>query len=160
MSVTPAKGDQNDVGSLLREHLVDFPEIMRDIVAATDPTAILQTPLYDLAPLNKWFNGNVVLLGDAAHASTPYLGQGAAQAMEDAHVLATMLAQYPVGDALDRFQQNRAKKANMVVQLSRTMGHLSHIRNLILRAVRNIALLSTPAFVTRRQMNQLFTVSG
>jgi 2-polyprenyl-6-methoxyphenol hydroxylase-like FAD-dependent oxidoreductase len=160
MSIAPAKDDQNDVSSLLRQRLVDFPKIMRDMVAATDPTTILRTVLYDLAPLSKWFKDNVVLLGDAAHASTPYLGQGAAQAMEDAHTLATVLAHYPVKDALGRFQQSRVKKAHMVVQLSRTMGHLSHIRNPILRTVRNIALRSTPGFVTRRQMNQLFTVSG
>jgi 2-polyprenyl-6-methoxyphenol hydroxylase-like FAD-dependent oxidoreductase len=160
VSVAATKEEQHDVGALLRRRLTGFPGVMKEIVAATDPATIVRTALYDLAPLNKWFKNNVVLLGDAAHASTPYLGQGAAQAMEDAHVLATVLAHLSAEDALGLFQQKRAKKAHMVVQLSRMMGHLSHMRNPVLRAARNIALRSTPAFVTQRQMNQLFALSN
>ena len=49
--------------------------------------------LYDRDPLEHWSNGRATLLGDSAHAMLPYLGQGAAMAIEDGVVLAAMIAQ-------------------------------------------------------------------
>jgi salicylate hydroxylase len=51
-----------------------------------------QWALHDLVPLSRWTDGRVTLLGDSAHASTPYNGNGAAQAIEDAYVLGALLA--------------------------------------------------------------------
>ena len=50
--------------------------------------------LYDRDPLQEWSRGRVTLLGDSAHAMLPYLAQGAAQSIEDACVLAAVLAQH------------------------------------------------------------------
>jgi salicylate hydroxylase len=48
--------------------------------------------MFDLLPLSNWTNGSTTLLGDSAHASVPYNGAGAGQAIEDAYVLGTLLA--------------------------------------------------------------------
>jgi salicylate hydroxylase len=48
--------------------------------------------MFDLEPLERWTAGRVTLLGDAAHASVPYNGAGAGQAIEDAYVLGALLA--------------------------------------------------------------------
>lgn len=65
-----------------------------DLIAATPAKAIHRTPIRDLcAPLNSFVSGRIVLLGDAAHAMTPNLGQGGGQALEDAAALAALLHQ-------------------------------------------------------------------
>jgi 2-polyprenyl-6-methoxyphenol hydroxylase-like FAD-dependent oxidoreductase len=62
------------------------------VLAATDPADLLQHRVFDLAPaLASYVSGNAVLLGDAAHAMTPMLGQGACQAVVDGVALARAL---------------------------------------------------------------------
>lgn len=51
------------------------------MIEATDESDILRNAVYYLEPLPRWSAGRVVLLGDAAHATTPGVGQGAAQAI-------------------------------------------------------------------------------
>lgn len=57
-------------------------------MGADGVSSILQNDIVDRPPLRGWGHGGVTLLGDATHASTPNLGQGACQALEDAVVLA------------------------------------------------------------------------
>ena len=61
------------------------------VIDAAPADAILRNDVYYLQPLPRWSRDRVVLLGDAAHATTPGIGQGAAQAIEDAVVLADRL---------------------------------------------------------------------
>lgn len=68
-----------------------FPAPVGELVSATAPGAIIRTDLSDVPSLANWHQGRVVLLGDAAHATTPNLGQGAAQAVEDSCFLAQTL---------------------------------------------------------------------
>ena len=68
-----------------------FPGVVATVVEDTDPEDLIVTPLADLPALPRWSRGSVALLGDAAHAMTPNLGQGGAQAIEDALVLSRIL---------------------------------------------------------------------
>jgi 2-polyprenyl-6-methoxyphenol hydroxylase-like FAD-dependent oxidoreductase len=72
-----------------------FPRPVPDILEGTPTAAIFRTDLWDLPALSNWGRGRVILLGDAAHAATPNLGQGGAQALEDAWTLARILADVP-----------------------------------------------------------------
>jgi 2-polyprenyl-6-methoxyphenol hydroxylase-like FAD-dependent oxidoreductase len=74
--------------SALRAAYADFPAPVPAIIDHTPASEIIRVDLHDLPPFSGWHRGRVVLVGDAAHAMTPNLGQGAAQAIEDAHALA------------------------------------------------------------------------
>lgn len=62
-----------------------------NIISATTKEQIIVSDIIDLKPIDKWQDENVCLIGDAAHATTPNLGQGACQAIEDAYVLGKLL---------------------------------------------------------------------
>ncbi len=85
--------------------------------------------LYDREPLPKWTKGRATIMGDAAHAMLPYLGQGACQAMEDGVVLASALDAMPddVSGALKLYERVRLPRANRVVISARERGVDNHL---------------------------------
>lgn len=90
--------------------------------------------------LSAWSSGSVLLIGDAAHATTPNMAQGAAMAVEDALVLADVLAtSASITGALREYEQRRRPRVERVQQQSlardRTRGMMPVARDLALRAV-------------------------
>lgn len=86
--------------------------------------------LYDRSPLQRWTEGHVTLLGDAAHAMLPFFAQGAAQAVEDAVVLAGCLrgaSRDTAAAALRRYEVMRRPRANQVQQMSRGRELRNHL---------------------------------
>jgi 2-polyprenyl-6-methoxyphenol hydroxylase-like FAD-dependent oxidoreductase len=148
----------------LAARLADFAAPIRALVAETEPHRILRTDLYDLAPLPTWHDGRIVLIGDAAHASTPNLGQGGAQAIEDAWVLADRLAgasdgsAHEIERAVHAYEHVRVPKADFVVRQSRRIGVAAHLANPIGRELRNALMRLTPATAVRRQIDRIYTV--
>ena len=95
--------------------------------AATDTR---RWALFDREPLTTWTQGRVTLLGDAAHAMLPFFAQGAAQAFEDAAVLAKCLAETSAEDAavaLQRYEARRRPRASQVQTLSRGRELRNHL---------------------------------
>jgi salicylate hydroxylase len=106
--------------------------------------------LFDLAPLRRWGDGPVTLLGDAAHPMLPFLAQGAAMAIEDAAVLAASLAVRPDDAAagLRHYESARRDRTAKVQRAARRNGSIYHLgaaeallRNLFLRAAGGNVLL-------------------
>ena len=96
------------------------------LLAATPPEAVLCHDIFDLDPLPGYAHGRVALLGDAAHAMTPFAAQGAGQALEDAIVLAAQLAGCgPVPDALAGYDRARRPRTQRVARLARTDPRIS-----------------------------------
>ncbi|HEY9229982.1 MAG TPA: FAD-dependent monooxygenase [Gemmatimonadaceae bacterium] len=146
-----------DVDAYLEKLFQYFPAPVRHILDATLPADILRTDMYDVQPFNGWSRGRIVLLGDAAHATTPNLGQGAAQAIEDSLVLAEQIDNNARIDvALQSYEAIRQRKTRLIVERSRTLGRVAHVANPIGRAFRNLALKITPASVARRQLDQMY----
>jgi salicylate hydroxylase len=85
--------------------------------------------LYDRDPIPQWTRGRVTLLGDAAHAMLPYLGQGACQALEDGAVLATALSAESADPVrgLARYERTRRPRASSVVLTARERGLSNHL---------------------------------
>lgn len=138
-----------------------FPSPVADVVAATPASARIRTPLSDLPPLSAWSRGPVVLLGDAAHAMTPNLGQGGAQAIEDAWVLARELdrGEASITEALRAFEDCRRKKADLLVRTSRWTGAVAHLRSRWARGVRDFLLRRMPDWMEDRQVRALYDVA-
>jgi len=90
-------------------------------------TDTFQWGLFDRAPLSTWVHGRLALLGDAAHAMLPHLGQGGNQTIEDGFALAAALegaGPEDVASALQTYETLRYQRATAVQQTSREAGHL------------------------------------
>jgi len=86
--------------------------------------------MYDRDPLERWTRGRVTVLGDAAHAMLPFFAQGAAQAIEDAFVLAECLRGASAGEAparLRRYEEIRRPRATQVQLMSRGREVKNHL---------------------------------
>ncbi len=97
---------------------------------ARSATETRRWAIYDRDPLERWTNGRVALLGDAAHAMLPFFAQGAAQAIEDAYVLAECLREASSADApkaLERYEQIRKPRATQVQLMSRGREVKNHL---------------------------------
>ena len=124
----PAGGLQHkDERPYLLKVFQDFAPEVRTIIQSTAPEAILHTDIWDLKRLDSWHQGPVCLIGDAAHATTPNLGQGGAQGIEDAWYMANLLkrATDPAA-AFAQFEARRRKKVDSIVNVSWRMGQLAH----------------------------------
>ncbi|TXK46463.1 monooxygenase [Pontibacter qinzhouensis] len=144
----------------LAEHFHNLPPAVPAILAATKPGQLIWGDIADLKPLKQFVYGRIVLLGDAAHATTPNMGQGACQAIEDAVVLGQCLQQeQDVAVALEKnYQKRRVARTAKVIRLSRLLGEVSQWENPLLYRSRNALFRLTPKAMTQRQMEWLYEV--
>jgi 2-polyprenyl-6-methoxyphenol hydroxylase-like FAD-dependent oxidoreductase len=90
-----------------------------DIILATPEGSVMKTPVRDRPPARTWSQGLVTLVGDAAHPSTPDLGQGACQALEDAVALGSAVSRgRGLGPAFEEYQRARLDRTARVTNLS------------------------------------------
>ena len=109
-----------------------------EIVAWTPDDAVLQNDIVDRPPLRWWGRDHVTLLGDAAHASTPNLGQGACQALEDAVVLAHCLSEMQsVEAALRKYERMRIPRTTAIVRNSWQTGKALQLDSPAIELFRN-----------------------
>lgn len=130
-------------------------EPIRQVLTATDPTAVLRHDVYDLRPHpTRYVHGRLVLLGDAAHAMTPNLGQGACQALEDAATLGALLGPgVDLQAALGHYDALRRRRARLIARRSRHLGGIGQLRGRISTTARNLLIGATPAIVTDRGLD-------
>lgn len=108
--------------SELLGHFEGWDRTVREIIAATPEHLLYKWALHAREPLPCWVAGRVTLLGDAAHAMLPFMGQGAGTAIEDGMVLARALTAYPADEALRRYEAARRERTTMVQTQSRLLG--------------------------------------
>ena len=158
--MTPPGGSPNaSGGEWKREAVAQFANwypTVPAVIDATDESAFVRQDIYDLKPVQSWGEGRVTLLGDAAHATTPTLGQGGCMAIEDAVVLARSLTQYDdVPAALQQYAAQRRSRANGIVRSARRQGFLYHGANPIVGAVRDVFLGTAPVPIAMRVVDGL-----
>ncbi len=105
----------------LTSHFAGWPKSVQLLIQSLDPTASNRLEISDIDPPERLVKGRIAILGDAAHATTPTLGQGGCQAMEDALVLSQFLmtTNISVADALKRYEQARKLRTSQLVLKAR-----------------------------------------
>jgi len=145
----------------LKRDLQSFTGPIRQVITKIKPETLIYSDLYDFKPIENWSQGRVVLLGDAAHAMTPNLGQGASQAIEDAYILADELSihanDYPT--AFSSYQAKRRPKAVKVVDTSYKFGQLSNIGGTIGWPLKLAMMRMTPSRLAIKQFNFLYDIN-
>lgn len=141
----------------LAEMFVRFTEPVSSILKVTPQERLLLNGCFDRNPVKKWGSGRVTLLGDAAHPTTPNLGQGACQAIEDGWFLARALATgVKVDGALRAYERLRASRTAWIVRQSRRFGDIGQWASPAAVALRTVMMRLTPSSVYRTQYDRLF----
>lgn len=131
--------------------------------AVTAETRLIYGDLEEIR-LPHWVRGRVVLLGDAAHAMTPNLGQGAAMAMEDSMALAEAIAGVAegtsdfgaaLGNAFDRWYRRRRPRAEGIQNTSWRQGKIAQSANPVACGLRDLAVRLTPDRVAIQGVKRL-----
>ena len=130
------------------------------ILQATKPNELIWNDIVDLKPITKYAHNQILLLGDAAHATTPNMGQGACQAIEDAAVLLACMQKNSdnIAQAFALFEQKRLKRTLTVVNNSWSLGKLAQIENPTLIAIRNFLLRLVPQSFNEKQFDFIYNV--
>ncbi|MFB9463776.1 FAD-dependent monooxygenase [Streptomyces cinereospinus] len=145
-------GAASEYAELLRR-FGSWPDPVPALLAAVPEDAVLRHDLYDLPALPSFVRGRVALLGDAAHAMTPNLGQGACQALEDAVTLAHCLDGTPdTAAALGLYDRLRRPRTQAVVRRSARLGTVGQLAWPPAVLLRDTAARLTPAWATLRSM--------
>lgn len=148
-----------DVPAERQNYLLDkfrgWPHGIVDFIAATPAASILRNDLVDRAPLPSWSRGRVTLLGDAAHPTTPNLGQGACMAIEDAPVLADALASTSCpATAFRVYETRRLTRTTSVTKASWNFGRLARWQHPAAVWLRETLFRSAPAFLLERSLRE------
>jgi 2-polyprenyl-6-methoxyphenol hydroxylase-like FAD-dependent oxidoreductase len=134
----------------------NWPDPVPALLAAVAPEAVLRHDLFDLPPLPSFVHGTTVLLGDAAHAMTPSLGQGGCQALEDAVALADCLAEAATETGtragLARYDALRRPRTQAIVARSARLNMIGQIAFPPAAAARDVLARLVPGEVVLRAM--------
>ena len=135
-----------------------------ELIHNTEPESISFLPIDELAAdLSSYRYGRGVLLGDAAHAMTPNLGQGGGQAMEDAATLAVLLSPIAavtnpgvrtIDSILSSYDKARRPRTQTLARRSRRLGTVAHVRGRSRTAIRDLILQTTPPSALRAQLKR------
>ncbi|MBV7532360.1 FAD-dependent monooxygenase [Chitinophaga sp. sic0106] len=145
--------------AFMKKELAGFSERMQQIVAAIQPEMLLRADLYDFKPISTWYKDKVVLLGDACHATTPNLGQGASQAIEDALMLARCLKQETtIAAAFKKYQDSRIDRVKKVVGISWQLAQITNWKGILAISLRDRLVRMVPNSITQQQMEFLYSL--
>ncbi|MEO8978931.1 MAG: FAD-dependent monooxygenase [Polyangiaceae bacterium] len=144
-----------DSRAAVLQRFAHFSDPVLALVQATPSDRILRTDIQDRKPVRSWSLGRVALLGDAAHPTTPNLGQGGGMAIEDAVVLAHCLSSsVGVPDALAAYEARRVARTAAVVNASWQFGRLAQLDGRASCWLRDLALRATPRSVIERRLRE------
>ena len=143
----------------LQNHFKDFHAPIPTLLAHTQDKDLIWNDIIDLKPLERYVFNNILLIGDAAHATTPNMGQGACQAIEDAIVLADVLkSNADTKIALQQFEKRRLKRTHYITDTSWRVGKVAQIENRWGASLRNTAFRLLPRKVREKQFEKLYNV--
>lgn len=140
--------DKDRMAEIFRERLAEYGGPVAQVrdEHITDPKEVVYRPVESILVPPPWYRNRVVLIGDAAHTTSPHIGQGAAMAVEDAVVLAEELEKdVPVHEAFEAFMGRRYERCKYVIDVSTQIGKAEMDPSLDINAA---ALTAQSAVVT------------
>ena len=146
-----------DLAARFKHHHAPIPQILN----ATRNEQLIHNDIIDLEPVKKFAYGRVLLLGDAAHATTPNMGQGACQAIEDAAVLLDQWEKMPEvlpAEVFSHFETRRLKRTHSIVNRSWSLGKIAQWSNPLAITLRNGLFRRIPASLNERQLAEMYRV--
>ncbi len=150
-----AMADKMMLGSFKERFSVFEGEAPKALHHLKNETDFIHTTISEVRS-NTWVKGNVALLGDAAHAMTPNLGQGAGMSIEDAYVLADELEKATsLPDALLRYQARRIKRVRNIQQMAQRIGWIGQWHTPVAVNLRNSLLRALPESMSKKQLDEM-----
>ncbi|MBX3252775.1 MAG: FAD-dependent monooxygenase [Chitinophagaceae bacterium] len=141
----------------LKEWFREYPLETRTILSQTSEDILIWNDIIDLKPIPKYAFDNILLIGDAAHATTPNMGQGACQAIEDAAVLYDeLLKGGELSSVFLRFEKRRLKRTHFITNQSALIGKMAQATNPLMIKMRNAFFRSIPESIKDRQLKKLY----
>ena len=152
------KDNANTIMDDLLNLCAEFPPIVKQIILSTNGNGIIRNDLFDFKPLKKWTDGKTALIGDAAHATTPNLGQGACQAIEDAYVIAQQLSINENAElGFKLFEGKRIKKATYITNTSWQFAQITNTSGII-KSVLIGLLRMMPNTINDKQLDKIYSL--
>lgn len=152
------EGNVRDFGTAeLRRQFQSYPAPVRELLRLTKDEKLIKGPIVDIDPLSRFYANRVLLIGDAAHATTPNMGQGACMAIEDVAVLQDELQRAPDLDtAFQNFEKRRLDRTRYIIKNSRIAGKIAQSDNPVLNRIRNSLFRALPVSWTQFPLKRLY----
>lgn len=134
-----------------------YSPVVERLIRETYDDYFLHHDIYDIKPLKTFVYDRICLLGDAAHATTPNMGQGAGQSIEDAYEIMEAIKDSPtIAEAFKHYDARRVNKTKKVMQLSRQIGSAAQWDNPLLVGFRNAVFPLVPKSLLFWRLTFLF----
>lgn len=140
----------------LKQHFKDYPELVQQLLNISTDEKLIRGPVMDINPLPEFVFSKAILIGDAAHAATPNMGQGACMAVEDVAVLQDELIQNDFLQACKNFEKRRLNRTQYIIKNSRCAGKVAQLQHPILTGLRNLAFSILPDKITQFPVRRLY----
>ncbi len=161
-AVAKAPEGQKDLKSTVKLKLQllfkNFHPLVHELLEQTPQEKIIRNDISDLRRLKTWHQERVCLIGDAAHATTPNMGQGGGQGVEDAYYFSNILSRSnDYREAYSKFEKERRKKVDYIVNTSWQFGKMAH--SPIGQQLFKMMLKWTPEKILEQQVQRMYKIN-
>ncbi|KKX51258.1 FAD-dependent monooxygenase [Sphingobacterium sp. IITKGP-BTPF85] len=142
----------------LQQNFASYHDPITSVLAETNDQQLIWNDIIDIKPLKNLAFGNILFIGDAGHATTPNMGQGACQAIEDVSVLIDELKK--TTDVALAFQifERRLKRTRYITETSWSIGKVAQWENPISIIIRDTLMRILPEEVKQYKLKKLLSV--
>ncbi|MEN5433047.1 FAD-dependent monooxygenase [Sphingobacterium faecium] len=143
----------------LQQNFASYHDPITSVLAETNDQQLIWNDIIDIKPLKNLAFGNILFIGDAGHATTPNMGQGACQAIEDVSVLIDELKKTTdVALAFQIFEKRRLKRTRYITETSWSIGKVAQWENPISIIIRDTLMRILPEEVKQYKLKKLLSV--
>ncbi|GGN94845.1 FAD-dependent oxidoreductase [Saccharibacillus kuerlensis] len=141
----------------LHRQFANYHNPIPDLLLKTTPSDIIHRDIVDIMPMKSFYSGRIVFVGDAAHAITPNMGQGACLAMEDARVLSDCLhASAGDHEAFVHYDARRRKRIQQISAQSWKIGKVAQSESFLFASIRNQLMKRVLKKISHNQAERLY----